>query len=164
MSVVTKRLERAFMSNQSNSYGCGNYEINWKRLSPLAAIPKLASSGAAGLDLTAIKVWPLADNLYRYETGIAFEIPKGMVGLLFPRSSVYKTGMILANCVGVIDSDYRGDVSFVYRCTGLDNKPYEVGDRIGQIVFMFVPQFTLSECDELSDTDRGSGGYGSTGK
>ena len=99
-----------------------------------------------------------------YDTGIAMEIPKGYVGLLVPRSSVYKTGLSLCNSCGIIDSDFRGSVSFkFYQMLWEDEHPLpKKGDRIGQLVV--VPCLTLSEeVDELSDTTRGSGSYGSTG-
>ena len=99
-----------------------------------------------------------------YKTGLALEIPKGHVGLLFPRSSVYKTSMIMSNCVGVIDSGYRGEIMLKFRDQWRDySSRYEVGDRVGQLIIMPYPQVELEEVDNLSSTDRGSGGYGSTG-
>jgi len=86
------------------------------------------------------------------------------VGLLFPRSSSYKTGLLLSNCVGVLDSDYRGSILFVFWDIHYASPPYEVGDRIGQLIIMKIPDIEFVEADELTDTDRGAGGYGSTGK
>jgi dUTP pyrophosphatase len=83
--------------------------------------------------------------------------------LIFPRSSIYKTSLILSNCVGIIDSGYRGSImlKFQYIEEGL---VYEIGDRVGQIIIIPYPQIEFKEVDELSATERGLGGYGSTGK
>jgi len=136
-------------------------KVRIKRLHPDAVIPKYAKAGDAGMDLTAVEMereW----NIVTYKTGLAIEIPEGHVGLLFPRSSVYKTSMVLSNCVGVIDSGYRGEIMLKFRSTE-SNKAYEVGDRIGQLIIMPYPQVEFEEVDDLSSTERGSGGYGSTG-
>ena len=136
-------------------------KIKMKKLHPDAVIPRYAKAGDAGLDLTAVEI--VADgSLLTYKTGLAVEIPDGYVGLLFPRSSVYKTGQTLTNCVGVIDSGYRGEImmKFSFSPQGLE---YEVGDRIGQLLIMPYPKVEFVEVDELSETSRGSGGYGSTG-
>ena len=138
-------------------------KVRIKRLHPDAVIPKYAKEGDAGMDLTAIgmeREW----DVVTYKTGLALEIPKGHVGLLFPRSSVYKTSMIMSNCVGVIDSGYRGEIMLKFRDQWRDySSRYEVGDRVGQLIIMPYPQVELEEVDNLSSTDRGSGGYGSTG-
>ena len=143
-------------------------QIRFKKLHPAAVMPIRATDGAAGFDLTAVSVKYGDNGKVFYDTGIAVEIPAGYVGLVFQRSSVYKTGLMLCNAVGVIDSDYRGSISFVYRnllgVGGRDCAHYGIGDRIGQIVFMPVPAVELVESDELSETARGAGGYGSTGK
>jgi len=136
-------------------------KVRIKRLHPDAVIPKYAKAGDAGMDLTAVemsKEW----NVVTYKTGLAVEIPEGHVGLLFPRSSVYKTSMILSNCVGVIDSGYRGEIMLKFRSTE-SNKAYEVGDRVGQLIILPYPQVEFEEVENLSSTERGSGGYGSTG-
>jgi len=136
-------------------------KVRIKRLHPDAVIPKYAKAGDAGMDLTAVEMereW----NIVTYKTGLAIEIPEGHVGLLFPRSSVYKTSMVLSNCVGVIDSGYRGEIMLKFRSTE-SNKAYEVGDRVGQLIIMPYPQVEFEEVENLSSTDRGSGGYGSTG-
>ena len=138
-------------------------KVRIKRLHPDAVVPKYAKAGDAGMDLTAIgmeREW----DVVTYKTGLALEIPKGHVGLLFPRSSVYKTSMIMSNCVGVIDSGYRGEIMLKFRDQWRDySSRYEVGDRVGQLIIMPYPQVELEEVDNLSSTDRGSGGYGSTG-
>jgi len=140
--------------------------IKFKLLSELAVPPKHATAGAAGYDLTAARVdKPEMRNgrfVYKYHTDVAFEIPAGYVGLVFSRSSIVKTGAILGNCAGVIDSDYRGEISFVFY--SMVNAPYKVGERIGQIVIMPVPAVEFVEAQELSETERGKGGYGSTGR
>jgi dUTP pyrophosphatase len=93
------------------------------------------------------------------------EIPFGYVGLIFPRSSVRNQDLILSNCVGVIDSGYRGELQATFKKTnGLDSVRYNVGERGAQIVILPYPQIEMFEKSELSETDRGEGGYGSTGK
>jgi len=136
-------------------------KVRIKRLHPDAVIPKYAKAGDAGMDLTAVEMereW----NIVTYKTGLAIEIPEGHVGLLFPRFSVYKTSMVLSNCVGVIDSGYRGEIMMKFRSTE-SSKAYEVGDRVGQLIIMPYPQVEFEEVENLSSTDRGLGGYGSTG-
>jgi dUTP pyrophosphatase len=93
------------------------------------------------------------------------EIPKGHVGLVFPRSSVRNQDLILSNCVGVIDSGYRGELQATFKKTqGLDSIKYNVGDRGAQIIILPYPQVFMTEVPELSESDRGQGGFGSTGK
>ena len=139
-------------------------KVKIKKLHPSAVIPKYAKPGDAGMDLTATKI-DISDiyNL-TYHTGIAIEIPEGYVGLLFPRSSVYKTGMKLTNSVGVIDSGYRGEIMFKYS-RNLDSKKhtYEPGERVGQLIIIAYPCVEFEEVDNLTDTDRAGGGFGSTG-
>ena len=144
-----------------------------KKLDPKAVIPKFATEGAAGMDLTAIScdvvtpehgVYDRLRNKYVYGTGLAFEIPVGYVGLIFPRSSIHKTPMVLSNCVGVIDSDYRGEVKFVFSRNSLDGDVYDIGDRVGQLVLVQLPRIEVEEAETLSDTARGTGGFGSTGR
>ena len=144
-------------------------EVKIKKLHPNAVIPKYESAGAAGMDLTAIrKTYDDHGNVV-YGSGLAFEIPENYVGLLFPRSSNAKKDLILSNSVGVIDSDYRGGVVFKFKmtCGFIDNKEghaHEVGDRIGQIIIMPYPKIEFVEVDELDETERGNGGFGSTNK
>lgn len=154
-------------------------QVNIKKLHEDAVIPSYAKDGDAGMDLTATsKSYDEHGNVV-YGTGLAFEIPNGYVGLLFPRSSNTKKDLILGNSVGVLDSGYRGEVVFKFKPTiiytmdddvdfvgapfhALNN--YEVGDRIGQIIIMPYPQVEFVEVDELSSSDRGVGGFGSTDK
>lgn len=138
-------------------------QIKFKKLRPEAVTPKRGTPGSAGFDLTATYIRKDCgeDFLYRYFTGIAVEIPTGYIGLIFPRSSIFRTGMLLTNGVGVIDSDYRGEIQAVFAGT----KPtYKVGDRICQLVVVPIPDVEYIEVEELSETERGTGGYGSTGK
>ena len=141
-------------------------KIKFKKLSENAVMPKRGSQWAAGYDLTAIsKRWNREFSVWEYGTGIAVEIPEGYAGFLFPRSSIYKTGFTLTNGVGLIDCDYRGEIMAKFADTYLgDVEGYEVGDRIGQLVILPVPEVEYVEVDELSETVRGTGGYGSTGK
>lgn len=142
-------------------------EVKIKKLHKDAVIPKYAKPGDAGMDLTATSMKIDEYGNICYGTGLAFEIPEGYVGLVFPRSSNCKKGIILTNCVGVIDSGYRGEVSFKFKEIALGNfskVTYKVGDRIGQIIIMPYPQIEFIEVEELSETERGTNGYGSTGK
>ncbi len=138
-------------------------KIKFKKLYEDAAEPKRMTAGAAGFDLTAHGMNWLDHKKIQYTTGIAVEIPPGYVGYLFPRSSCYKRGMALTNCVGVIDSDYRGEITFVYEKKHREDN-YHQGERIGQLIIMPIPAVEFIEVEELSETVRGTGGYGSTGK
>jgi len=136
-------------------------KVKIKKLHPDAVIPKYAKEGDAGMDLTAVEV--VADGgTLTYKTGLSVEIPRWHVGLLFPRSSVYKTGQTLTNCVGVIDSGYRGEIMMKFTLSPYQRE-YDIGDRVGQLVTMPYPKVEFEEVDELTPTERGSGGYGSTG-
>jgi dUTP pyrophosphatase len=148
-----------------NSEQLPKLTVRFKKLHPDAKAPYQATPGSAGWDLTATSVEPVKEDAFlcRYGTGLAVEIPAGHVGLVFPRSSVYKTGQLLTNCVGVIDSDYRGEITAVFAGTRTDNA-YQPGDRIAQLVIMPIPAVKFEEAEELTETERGAGGYGSTGK
>lgn len=140
-------------------------EIKLKKLHQDAVIPTYAKPGDAGMDLTAVSLHYDEYENYVYGTGIAIEIPEGYVGLIFPRSSNRKTQAYLTNHVGVIDSGYRGEImlSFKNRNNDGNRAPYKIGDRIGQIIIMPYPIIEFKEVDELSKTERGEGGHGSTG-
>jgi len=141
-------------------------KVKIKKLVPEAVIPAYSNPGDAGLDLVATYVKVEDHNKYgyfEYGTGIAVEIPEGYVGLVFPRSSICKTGMILSNSVGVIDSSYRGEIKFRFKYVS-GTASYEVGDRVGQLIIIPYPVVEFEEVDELSETQRGSGGFGSSGK
>ena len=140
-------------------------QVKIKRLSENAVIPCYAKDGDAGMDLVAIDKEDISINQVKYFTGISMEIPYGYVGLIFPRSSVYKYGLSLSNSVGVIDSGYRGEIMVIFnKKFGLDLRNYKVGDRVAQIIILPYPQVMFVESEELSETERGSGGFGSTGK
>lgn len=134
------------------------------KIHPNAVIPTYKMDGDAGMDLVATRVWSDEDGNVCYGTGLAFEIPKGYVGLLFPRSSNAKKDLLLSNSVGVLDSGYRGEVTFKFKPQKQGGKMYEIGDRIGQIIIMPYPQIEFEEVEELSETERGKGSYGSTGR
>lgn len=137
-------------------------QIKFKKLNPNAVIPKRGTTGAAGFDLTAVSL-EQTDQFVKYYTGIAVQIPAGYFGMLVPRSSVVNTGLLMGNSVGIIDNDYVGELSAVfYLRSGC--KVYNVGDRIGQLVIVPIPEVEFVETEELSETERGSGGYGSTGR
>ncbi|MEG2307279.1 MAG: hypothetical protein RSB94_08065 [Erysipelotrichaceae bacterium] len=162
-------------------------QVKIKKLHKDSVIPTYSKQGDAGMDLTAVSCEYDSDDNICYDTGLAFEIPEGYVGLIFPRSSLSKQDLLLTNHVGVIDSGYRGSVSFKFKYTkpsydlnedfeGLDDdkhwrvklshsnqKEYKVGDRIGQIIIVPYPQVSFVEVDALSDTERGQGGFGSSG-
>lgn len=192
-------------------------DIKIKKLNENAKIPTYAHIGDAGMDITAInREYDKENDVYIYHTGLAFEVPKGYVMLLFPRSSNRKTDSYLSNSVGILDSTYRGELLVCYKnrtakniykyldnltdyigdvervslqddcskvlnniCSGssidadyyninrtniLPMAPYEVGDRIAQIMILPYPEIKFEEVEELSDTERGDGGFGSTGK
>lgn len=137
--------------------------VKVKRINPLAVIPQYAKPGDAGMDLVAISAtYDKSSNFVEFDTGLAFEIPEGYVGLVFPRSSISNYSMRLANSVGVIDSGYRGSVRLRFRLEG--DKPYQVGDKIGQIMIMPFPEVKLVEVSELSESQRLQSGFGSSGR
>lgn len=164
-------------------------KVKIKKLHPDAVIPAYAKTGDAGMDLTAVSMKTDEYGNICYGTGLAFEIPEGYVGLVFPKKFIYKSNLNLSNSVGVIDSGYRGEVSFKFNVihnvsswlkfkwqklfkkdpmnvpvATLGFNKYKVGDRIGQIIIMPYPQIEFEEVQELSKTERGTQGYGSSGK
>lgn len=166
-------------------------KVRFKKLHPDAQLPKRAKPGDAGMDITCVDEGTLSYDLSQitYNLGLAMEIPQGYVGYLFPRSSICKTSLDLSNSVGVIDSGYRGEVKAVFnrryhkdfynhittddeyeiaRSMNIErrvsNVPYKKGDRIVQLVVMPIPEVETEWADELSDSERGQGGFGSTGK
>ena len=122
-------------------------EIKFKKLSEKAVLPKRAYAGDAGMDLTATKITTTINEcgqlMLTYHTDLAVEIPEGFVGLLFPRSSIYKKSMAQTNSVGIPSI-------------------YKEGDRFCQLVIVPIPQFDIVEVDELSPSERGENGYGSS--
>ena len=164
-------------------------KVKIKKLSENAVIPQYAKPGDAGMDVVATSI-NVTDKYIEYGTGLAFEVPEGYVMLIFPRSSVSKYDLSLANAVGVLDSSYRGELKLRfkrnYRIEHFgDNKTlekstfehyisptemlicdkiYKIGDRVGQIMILPYPIIEFEETDELSNTERGTGGFGSTSK
>ena len=135
--------------------------IKIKRLSKDAVIPSYAKIGDVGLDLTAVSI-SYTDNYIEYGTGLAIEIPEGFAGFVFPRSSISNYDLNLCNSIGVIDSNYRGEVKLRFK-TVYNQKIYRIGDRIGQLVVLPVPKIELELTGELNDSVRGSSGFGSSG-
>ena len=138
--------------------------VKFKKLHPDAIIPSYATLGDAGLDLTATSIVFKDDAQISYGTGLAVEIPEGHVGLLFPRSSIRKYGISLSNSVGVIDSGYRGEIQATFNLKDKQAFGYSIGERIVQLLIIPYPSIETVEVQELSSTQRGEGGFGSTGK
>jgi dUTP pyrophosphatase len=144
-------------------------KVRFKKLNPQATIPSYAKPGDAGMDITCTdRYFDQTTNCWVYHTGLAVEIPEGYVGLIFPRSSICKVDLSLSNAVGVIDSGYRGEIKFFFRGhprerEGMLTKLYPIGDRIGQMIIMPFPMIDIEEATELSDSVRGTGGFGSSG-
>lgn len=148
-------------------------KIKIKKLTEEAVLPVKAHASDAGFDLTATSLRLDKHGAYVYGTGIAVEIPEGYVGLVFPRSSIAKKDVTLTNCVGVIDSGYRGEIMAKFK--PVDRFPtsvkhndngisyYEIGERIAQLIIIPIPEIEFEEVAELSDSERGTGGYGSSG-
>lgn len=152
-------------------------KLKIKKLHPDAVVPKYATAGAACFDLHALEcgwagksrpstVYPgaIISGAATFRTGLSFEVPDGHAMLIFSRSGHgFKNDVRLSNCVGVIDSDYRGEVQVRLRS---DDTPMEVkaGDRIAQAIIIPFPQVEFEEVEDLSDTERGTGGFGSTGQ
>lgn len=165
-------------------------KVKIKKVSASAILPTKAHATDAGYDLYADSTWEDEYGNAVYGTGIAVEIPEGYVGLVFPRSSIAKQDLLLSNAVGVIDSGYRGEIMAKFKPTHITANPvklwwqvnvrkkttvdlpvlsihrreYKLGDRIAQLIIVPYPEIEFEEVDELSDSDRGTGGYGSTGK
>ena len=142
--------------------------IRVKKLNSKAILPTYGSAEAAGADLYACLDAPVTINPGEsvfIPTGIALEVPKGCAGLVYARSSLgVKRGLAPANKVGVIDSDYRGEIKVVLLNHGQQAQIVEPGERIAQFIITPVLTPTYEEVDELTDTQRGVGGFGSTGK
>lgn len=144
-------------------------EIKFKKIDQRAVAPVRAHSTDAGFDLTATQITTELNEcgqlILVYHTGLAVQIPDGYFGLLVPRSSIYKKSLTLTNSPGVIDSGYRGEVLAKFRST-TDVVPavFKEGERFAQLLILPVPDMQFVESTELDDSDRGEGGYGSTGK
>lgn len=146
--------------------------VKFKKHNPEAVIPKYSKPGDNGLDLTAISYNYVDDPVcpyHNYEFGLSVEIPPGYVGLLFPRSSNSKTDLVLANSTGVIDTNFRGTLSARFKEVYRPNKTsspkiFNVGDRVVQLLIIPNPVIVPIEVTELSETVRGSQGWGSSGQ
>ena len=151
-------------------------EVKIKKLHKDAVIPKYETVGSVGMDLTAVsKEYDEYGNVV-FGTGISIQLPDGYYADLRPRSSISKYDLVLANSVGTIDADYRGELILKFKPTlrkstwnnGVyetdEVKEYEIGDRISQLVILPYLKVSFVEVDELSDTERGTGGFGSTNK
>lgn len=156
-----------------------NLNVKINKLLYTAKIPEYAHDSDAAMDVTAASV-QITDDYVEYGTGLSFELPQGYCMYIFPRSSNSKYDLLLANSVGILDSGYRGELKIrfkrVFRIKERirkffgkklelsSDKFYKVGDRVAQIMIMPYPKVQFEEVKELSDTDRGTGGFGSTGK
>lgn len=140
--------------------------VRFKKLTDNAVTPSKAHTTDAGFDLTATSKFVDDECNTVYGTGIAVEIPTGYVGLLFPRSSIAKKSLTLSNSVGVIDSGYRGEIMAKFKIALHPDciATYDIGDRIAQLIIMPTLDIEFVEASELNDSDRGVGGYGSSGK
>ena len=143
-------------------------ELKFKRLKDSAVLPIRGTKGAAGIDLTCTDITTTLNEANQlmlvYHTDLAVEIPEGYVGLLIPRSSIWKKSLWLTDNVGVIDSDYRGEIMAIMKAT-TDAVPaiYKKGERFCQLVIVPISDYTIVEASELTPTNRGENGYGSTG-
>lgn len=150
-------------------------KVRIKKLCENAVMPRKAHADDAGFDLVATSKKIDDSGSLVFGTGLAFEIPIGFVGLLFPRSSNAKKDLLVGNSIGVIDSGYRGEVTMKFKPAfrfqdgggepeKVEGRFYDVGDRIGQLIIMPYPEIEFDEVDELSESERGTGGYGSSGR
>lgn len=159
-------------------------KVKFKKLEKLATMPTRAHASDAGFDLAATSIQIDSRGNVVYGTGLAVKIPEGYVGLVFPRSSICKQDLLLSNAVGIIDSGYRGEIMAKFKAaknvrpsiqkegeslyvdlyTGYRSQIYAVGDRIAQLIILPIPAIEFEEAEELSSSDRGEGGYGSTGR
>lgn len=141
-------------------------ELKVKKLNDKAVIPSYAYEGDACFDLVATSRELSPQNgTVIYGFGLAFEIPKGYVGEIYPRSSIgTRTDFILSNSIGIIDSSYRGEIKAIFRLARPTGRIYEVGERIAQMRITKVEPVKIIESNELSNTERGNGGFGSSGK
>lgn len=158
-----------YLENKVNELDNRHLVIKIKKLDDKAIIPNYANPGEdAGLDLVATSMhFDVNYDFWCYGFGFAIEIPKGYVGLVFPRSSNRKTNSYLPNSVGVIDSGYRGEVMTTFKQrdnSTIIDRPYELGDKIAQLIILPYPNIDFIITDKLIESQRGNNGHGSTGK
>ncbi len=140
--------------------------VKIKKLHQNSVIPTYAKVGDVGLDLTATSLSYKDDLFLEYGTGLAIEIPAGFGGFIFPRSSISNYDLSLCNSVGVIDTNYIGEIKIRFKILHnyqVDKKIYNIGDRICQLVILPVPKIEFELTEELKDSIRGSSGFGSSG-
>lgn len=139
--------------------------IKVKRCMPGVLLPKVGSEDAAGMDFYQPESVAIKPHQTQYVTlGLAMEIPKGYMLMLAPRSSMSKTPLVIPNSFGVIDADYRGEIKGIFKNTGDSTYLIQKGDRLLQGILVPAGALKLLEVDELTETVRGTGGIGSTGK
>ena len=163
-------------------------KVKLKKLNENVKLPVYAKTGDAGLDIKATRIESENNYSITYGTDLCIEVPFGYVGLIFPRSSIRNYDLSLSNCVGVVDSgyrgeimatfkktkldgmyyvldsDYEGEIMTTFKKTKLDGMYYDVDDKIMQIIILPYPSIEFEFVDELSETERGEGGFGHTGK
>ena len=148
-------------------------KVKVKKLNENAVIPFKTYEKDFCYDVVAVSEEEVAPNVWKYGIGLAFQIDRDdlyaldhvNVSIDFrPRSSVWKTGMVLSNCVGTVDEQYRGEVAVIFYHVLPDMPKYNVGDRVVQICLGKTENIEFQEVDELTNTVRGTGGFGSTGK
>jgi dUTP pyrophosphatase len=142
-------------------------DIKYKKLNELAKVPTRGSDSAAGYDLyaaTEAKIIIYPHSTLMISTGLSLELPEGYFGAIFARSGLAsKQGLRPANCVGVVDSDYRGEVKVALHNDTDLVQSFEAGDRIAQLVLLPYVEMTFVETEEITETERGEDGFGSTG-
>jgi dUTP pyrophosphatase len=140
-------------------------DLPMRRLHPDAVLPVYAHAGDAGLDLVAVETVTLAPGeRYAVATGWAMAIPQGWVGLVHPRSGLaLRQGLTVANAPGTIDAGYRGELKVILVNLGAESVTVTAGERVAQLVLQRVGAARVQEVDDLDDTTRGDGGFGSTG-
>jgi len=141
-------------------------ELKFRRVNPLARLPERQSDGAGGYDVYAADCkFDRREGCVVVSLGFALEIPKGYKVTIVPRSSITRTTWLIQNSPCLVDSDYRGEIVLKFRCMDkVSDFPYAVGDRVAQLYVEEVIPITFIETDELTETERGSGGFGSTGR
>lgn len=168
LNMINEDMLKETMAEQQTTYPTTTdpgIVVKVKKLNPNAVVPSYSKVGDAGMDLTITSEISNTSSSVTYGFGLAMEIPRGYVGLVFPRSSVRNQELILSNCVGVIDSGYRGEIQATFvKTNGLDSLKYKVGERGAQIMILPYPTIYMTEVPELSNSERGTGGFGSTGK
>jgi dUTP pyrophosphatase len=143
-------------------------KLKFKKLHPDAVLPRKAHAADAGFDLTITEAdWDVDYGLWVLKTGLAVAIPEGYVGLLTPRSSITKTTFRLANSIGIVDSGYFGEIIMKFdvlpNTSDAHRKPYMPGAKAGQLIIMKLPHFEAEWADELGESERGTGSFGSSG-